>query len=241
MAPFEWRYASGLDYGASSIHGFGRAHGSGWPLSARRAARAPIANLVLTTTSASSVHRPPRNHPVLHQMAPHKALAVPDILYEVFKHLSIRPQLSLPDAELGSFAFPSAVIRDDFKASKAKRRTLAHASRTCKAFAEPASRTLWEVLDTLAPIISMLRNASVSGTLFECARTYNSLSRPTTLLYRYQKANRRLALGSGLSGSPRASARCDPGAPATATTTYYLASVHAAMVALYSRTYACSP
>ncbi|KAM5530357.1 hypothetical protein V8D89_015976 [Ganoderma adspersum] len=95
-------------------------------------------------------------------MAPHSALTVPDILHEVFKNLATRPQLSLPSADLGSFEFPSAAKdKDDFQTSMANRQTLACAARTCKAFAEPASCVLWEVLDDLVPIESLLRDARV--------------------------------------------------------------------------------
>ncbi|KAI1781929.1 hypothetical protein LXA43DRAFT_1154649 [Ganoderma leucocontextum] len=109
-------------------------------------------------------------------MSPHKALIVPDILHEIFKHLSTRPQLSLSGAELGSFQFPSAVIdRDDFQACKVKRLTLARAARTCRAFADPASRVLWEVLVNPAPIVSVLRtwNAHAASEAEENARIWD--------------------------------------------------------------------
>ena len=104
-------------------------------------------------------------------MAPHSALTTSDILHEVFKNLSTRPQLSLPSADLGSFEFPSAAKDEgDFQTFKANRQTLSCAARTCKAFAEPASCVLWEVLDDLKPIESLLRDARVSSILFfECA------------------------------------------------------------------------
>lgn len=104
-------------------------------------------------------------------MAPHSALTLPDTLHEIFKSFATRPQLALPSADLGSFEFPSAAKdKDDFQTSKANRQALACAARTCKAFAEPASCVLWEVLDDMWPIESLLRDACVSSRLFfECA------------------------------------------------------------------------
>ena len=91
-------------------------------------------------------------------MTPHRALTIPDVLHKVFKYFATHPGLTTPGAEMD----PSS--NDDSEASvRAKRRTLAHAARTCKAFAEPASHVLWEVLDGFGPIVSVLKNAQVSG------------------------------------------------------------------------------
>ena len=55
-------------------------------------------------------------------MAPHKALLIPDILYEIFEHLAPCPQLSLPDEDLGSFRFPEDLDRNNslYDAEKGK-------------------------------------------------------------------------------------------------------------------------
>ncbi|PIL28011.1 hypothetical protein GSI_09862 [Ganoderma sinense ZZ0214-1] len=112
-------------------------------------------------------------------MAPHRALTVPDILREIFEKLSIRPQLSLPGAELGSFQFPNATgDPDDFQASKVNRWTLACAARTCKMFVEPASGVLWEVVDDFAPIESTLKiaHARIWKRIEQIARRIRALS-----------------------------------------------------------------
>ena len=91
-------------------------------------------------------------------MTPHRALNIPEVLHEVFKYLATHPWLTSPGAERD----PSS--NDDSEASvRAKRRTLAYAARTCKAFAEPASQVLWEVQDGFEPIVSVLKNTQVSG------------------------------------------------------------------------------
>ena len=97
-------------------------------------------------------------------MGPHKALFIPDILHEIFKHLASCPQLSLPDEDMGIFQFPEDLDRNNppHDTYKTRRLTLARAARTCKAFTNSASRVLWEVLDEIEHIISVLRTAQVS-------------------------------------------------------------------------------
>ncbi|KAM5545286.1 hypothetical protein V8D89_001397 [Ganoderma adspersum] len=96
-------------------------------------------------------------------MAPHKALLIPDVLHEIFKHLAPCPQLSLPDENMGIFEFPEDFNQTDSRDTyKTRRLALACAARTCRAFTNPASRVLWEVLDEIEPLLSVLRSTQVS-------------------------------------------------------------------------------
>ncbi|KAM5545266.1 hypothetical protein V8D89_001377 [Ganoderma adspersum] len=99
-------------------------------------------------------------------MTPHRALTIPDVLHEVFKYFTTHPWLTTPGAEMVTSELPppgKKSSNDDSEASvKAKRRTLAYAARTCKAFAESASRILWEVQDGFGPIVTVLKNAQTS-------------------------------------------------------------------------------
>ena len=94
-------------------------------------------------------------------MHPHKALTVPEILQEIFQHLSPHPGLSLSDAHMEYFEFPP-FYRD--AARRSRMTTLARVARTCKVFSEPASRILWAVQDGRAPAVSVLKN-NVSGSI----------------------------------------------------------------------------
>ncbi|PIL26747.1 hypothetical protein GSI_11161 [Ganoderma sinense ZZ0214-1] len=98
-------------------------------------------------------------------MSPHRALTVPDVLHEVFQYFATHPWLTTAGAEMvTSDSFDPGRTGEASEAGvKAKRMTLAHAARTCKAFAEPASRVLWGAQDGLGPIIAVLKNARISA------------------------------------------------------------------------------
>ncbi|KAI1787766.1 hypothetical protein LXA43DRAFT_1184274 [Ganoderma leucocontextum] len=91
-----------------------------------------------------------------------------DIETDMFRLLK---GLDLEDVQLDG----AVIDRDDFQAFKVKRLTLARAARTCKAFADPASRVLWEVLVDPAPIVSVLRtlNAHAASEAEENARIWD--------------------------------------------------------------------
>ncbi|KAH9952038.1 hypothetical protein B0H21DRAFT_705158 [Amylocystis lapponica] len=72
----------------------------------------------------------------------HRALDIPDIVYEIFRHLRPFPGRSRSDYQL---------------------RVLANAARTCRAFTDPALDLLWQDLDT---IIYLLNVTHVVGPLY---------------------------------------------------------------------------
>ena len=121
-----------------------------------------------TLLSSLDHHRPHLQvAAITFRMSPHRALTVSDVLHEVFKHFATHPWLTAPGTEVTMSKVPPLRKKssdDDEADAKEKRRTLAHATRACKAFAEPASRVLWEIQDRFGPIMSVLKNTQVSGT-----------------------------------------------------------------------------
>ena len=90
----------------------------------------------------------------LHSRHPPRNLQTPSIL----------PAAVASRRRHGNLQFPEDLDRNNppHDTYKTRRLTLARAARTCKAFTNSASRVLWEVLDEIEHIISVLRTAQVS-------------------------------------------------------------------------------
>ncbi|KAI0752619.1 hypothetical protein C8Q80DRAFT_1267144 [Daedaleopsis nitida] len=95
-----------------------------------------------------------------------KLLADQDVLYILFEQL--RPVPLPTSAEVNILNSRRFLLRQ----------TLASAARTCRAFADPASRVLWSAVDGLVPLLRLLSNLKecTRETLNQFTRKYNSES-----------------------------------------------------------------